>query len=716
MKLCTQYYRPPFPERRRWRDDLAQIRATGFDAIVLTASWAWLEPRPGAYDFGDFDELIGMAGDAGLQVILNTWSELQPLWIHRELPGAELVDHRGQRVVSSPLAYAQFGLTPGGCTDHPEVRDRAGAFLTAIAGHYAGWDQLLLWDCWNEIRWHTQADGYVCHCDHTVARFHDWLRARYGDLDALNAAWHRRYCAWEDVRPVKAPTRTYTDAMAFQAFLADRAAEDLRWRYEAVRAGDPARPILAHTSFPSAWCAGAFFEYELALMRGNDFDLADQVDGFGCSHFPAWIHRNPVEYAARLEATRSAAGDKSCWVAELQGGAAGHGLQPMAPVPGRTQARWVWNGIARGAKGVSFWCWRDEVFSRESSGFGIVGDDGHRDERLAELRRTADLLAAHGELLDAYRPAQAAVGVVLEPGTYQLDWAGRPNAGLTASGSDPFQAGHSVEGYLLALGRMQVPFDLVDPGHALDLSRYRLLVLPWPLLVDPAFGERVVAWVRAGGTLLVEAELDAFDAAGIYRYADERPFANALGLRRLGRRPLDGRAIAYELDGERGELPVATWVVPLDDEGVEVLASDERGATLVRRALGAGAVVAVGSHPALASYHARHAGFEGFLRSLVEASGAAPAIRCDRGDGEVVQWRHGPAGDHLLLFALNEGEAVEATFTLADGLAGEGHAAVDLTRDAPLELARDGAARTLRVPLDAGGYHVIRIGPRAAAA
>lgn len=702
MILCTQYHRPPFPERHRWRDDLADIRATGFDAIVLTAPWAWMEPAPGVYDFADHDELIELAGAAGLQVVVNLWSELQPAWIHRELPDAHMVDHMGRKVISSQLAYAQFGLTPGGCTDHPQVRERAGAFLTATAQRYAGIEQLLLWDCWNEIRWLTQADGYVCHCEHTVAQFRDWLRERHGDLDGLNAAWRRRYTSWEDVVPAKLPTRTYTDAMAFQAFLTRRAARDLRWRRDAVHAGDASRPIVAHTAFPSAFCTGEFFEFEPALARGSDWELVDQVDGLGSSHFPAWIHTSAVDYATRLEASRSAAGDKLYWVSELQGGAAGHGLQAMAPVPGATQARWIWNGIARGAKGVSFWCWRDEVFGRESGGFGIVGDDGHREDRLAQLRRTAGLLHEHGALLDAYRPDPARVGVVLEPATYQLDWAGTLGAGLTASGSDPFQAGHSVHGYLRALERMQVPYDVVDPSHALDLAQYAVLAMPWPLVVDPAFGERVLAWVRAGGTLLVEAELDAFDAEGLYRYHDERPFANALGLRALGRRPLDGRPLAFALDGAQGELAAATWVEPLSDDGeAEVLAGDERGATIVRRRVGEGRVLALGTYAGLAYWHARSADFEGFLRALLDGADALPALRCDAADGEVVQWRLGRAGDATLLFVLNEGEARDAAF---EGPVLAGGSATDLTG---ASVALEGA--TLRLTLAAEGYHVIRI-------
>jgi beta-galactosidase len=706
--LATQYYRAPFPRRERWEADLAEIRATGFDAIGLLIPWAWVEPAPDAWEWEDHDAVIEAAGAAGLKVIPCAMTEMQPLWIHRELPDAHMVDHMGRAVVSSQLSYTHFGIMPGACTDHPAARERAGRFMTALAERYAGAEQILMWDCWNELRWITQADGYVCHCEHTLAAFRAWLRERFGDLDGLNAAWQRRYRSWEDVVPAKLPCRTYTDAMAYAAFLAHRTTTDLAWRRDAIRAGDGSRPVTAHTAFPSAWCTGEFFEYEPALARGNDWDLADLVDGFGSSHFPAWIHTSPLDYGARLEAARCAAGEKPYWVAELQGGAAGHGMQPMAPVAGALQARWVWSGIARGAKGVSFWCWRDEVFGRESGGFGIVGEDGHREERLAHLRRTAGLLREHAALLDAYRPDPARVGVVLEPETYRLDWAATLGGGLTASGTDAYQAGHAVQGYLRAFERLQIPYDLLDPAHAQDLGAYRLIVLPWPLVVDEALGERLLAWVHAGGTLLVEAGLDAFDAAGLYRYPDERPFARALGLRALGRRPLDGRALTCDVGGARFALPAATWVEPLAaGEGDEALGADERGAVVVRRRLGAGGVVALGSHPSIAHWAQRSEDFERFLHAMAADAGALPALRCDHADGERLQWRLGRAGPAAVLVVFNEGdEEMDVTFTAPTGALPEG-AARDVAAGAAAALERAGDELRLRVRLGAEAYAVV---------
>src|SRR5690606_1482645 len=126
---------------------------------------------------------------------------------------------------------------------------------------------LVQWDCWNEMRWLSQTDGYVCYCSRTVDRYHDWLRRRYATLDTLNTAWLRRYCDWRDVIPPNLPTRTYTDSMAWQEFMENRTKEDLRWRYESVRAGDEHRPIVAHAAFPATLGTGEFFAHEMALMR-----------------------------------------------------------------------------------------------------------------------------------------------------------------------------------------------------------------------------------------------------------------------------------------------------------------------------------------------------------------------------------------------------------------------------------------------------------------
>lgn len=710
MILSTQYYRAPFPLQKRWQADLTDIRKTGFDAIYVTAPWSWIEPEPDKYVFDDLDELIERAGAVGLGVIVNLWSEVQPAWIHRILPEAAMIDHMGRAVISSQLAYIHFGLMPGCCTDHPAVREKASSFLRKVAERFSESPYVLTWDCWNEMRWMSQADGYVCYCHHTIERFRSWLKGRYGSLDGLNNAWNRRYSSWLDVQPAKSPTRTYLDAMVWQEFLADRTASDLRWRYEQVRAGDGFKPVIAHAAFPSVFSTGEFFEYEPALARGNDWELAKCVDGYGCSHFPGWIHQSPVEFGSRIEAARSATGDKPYWIAELQGGAAGHGLQAMRPVPGSQQARWVWNSIARGAKGINFWCWRDEVFSRESAGFGIVGEDGCKADRLENLSNLAKLLARHKSLFHEYRPAAARVAVVFEPQVFRLDWASYSPSGLLPAKDQPYPAGHSLQGYLQALERLHTAYDVIDSSQTGDLESYRLLILPWPLVVNRKFSKALIAWIKAGGTLLVEGALDAFDELGRYQYPDERPFVKAIGLVSEGRRLLGKESIDFSINGIEGKLQPARWLEPWRELGQSESQEVDNSRLLFRKPLGAGNVIAVGSFIGLGYWEARYADFESFVRLLVHGCGAEADVRCDSCDGDLLQWRFGISKGTPLLFIINEGEACSTLWRSESSLLEDIHDAEDLITGSQIRLTSSEIGRTFEIKVDAGGSHVVRFG------
>src|SRR4051794_30021575 len=186
MHLSTTYYRSPFPRPHRWRDEIAKLAETGFDTIYLFVTWASIEAVPDQFDFSELDEIVSIAGKHGVKVIFNTATEMQPVWIPRIYPDAGMVDHMGRAVRSSTLAYDNFALMPGGCSDHPQIRSKMEAVFQGIARHFADVSNVLAWDCWNEMRWSSQADGYVCFCQHTIARFRVWLEQRFGSLDAFN--------------------------------------------------------------------------------------------------------------------------------------------------------------------------------------------------------------------------------------------------------------------------------------------------------------------------------------------------------------------------------------------------------------------------------------------------------------------------------------------------------------------------------------------------
>jgi beta-galactosidase len=697
MLLATQYYRPPFPDRTRWKADLSEISSAGFDAIYCWATWAWIEAIPGEYDFDDFDELFDKAAAVDLDVIVTSSAEIHPYWLHREIRDSRMVDHLGREVESSTLAYCHHGVCPGGCTDHPEVRERLGGFLEALSRRYADAANLRAWDCWNEFRWSVQSDGYVCFCPHTVAAFRNWLDAKYGSLDALCEAWRRRYSSWEDVHPGRQPGRGWTETIEFLQFLTWRAADNVRFRVARLRAADPNHDVIAHSVVLSSFMVGGESPYEQPLSRGNDWELAGHLDGFGASHFPAYFHTTLPEYGVRLESARSAAGPRPYWVCELQGGAARNGIMVLPGVSAARMRRWVWEACGRGAKAISFWCWRDEVFGREASGFGIVGDDGHAEERVEALTALTAVLREHGPVLDDYAPAQARVGVIFEPVNHQLEWA--------FDGAEGRQSAGSVLGYLLCLERLQMPYDVLAANHLpADLSPYRLLFLPWAMIVRPEVAEPLAAWIDLGGTLVAESELDAYTELGFYRYPRERPFARRLGIEGRGRRPLPADPnLEFAVAGDELSLRPAGWVEPLAAEGADVLARSGDDAIAIERRFGGGAVVSLGTHLGLAYRNERYEDFERFVRALIDRTGAGPDAELEGPDGEVVQWRFGSAGDRHVLFVVNEGSEAEATFRTALASGGE---MLDLLTRRVVVADRDGDRLEYRLPLDEEGAHV----------
>ncbi|MDR1279620.1 MAG: beta-galactosidase [Opitutaceae bacterium] len=610
MNLGVQYYRPPFPARKFWADDLKCIRDSGLDTLQLWVTWAWVESKPGEYRFEDYDRLVDLAAGAGLEVILSTIAELQPHWIHDVVPGSEMIDNHGHRVVSSLREESNFGLTPGGCTENPVVWERMSGFLREVVLRYRSASHLAGWDAWNELRWHEQSDALVCFCPHCLREFRAWLDSRYGGLDGLNRAWQRRYGNWGEVMPGKLPWRPFTGMMAWQRFVTWKANRHGKRRYDLIKALDPRRAVTVHAGDPSPLTSGsATAPFAYALDRGNDWFFADELDGVGCSSFPRLFGMDDTTFSVRVEFARSAAGAgrgaggtaaprgeatltgrdaratseaggtpaplasppraKKFWLSEVQGGRGSLGFQPTAVVDAASQQRWVWRGFASGADKLLFWCWRDEVFGRESAGFGLIGNDGHAEARIAAMKHTAGILARHRELLAAWEPDTPEVGVLFSPSSYYLHWS------LEGNAVTPRKA---LEGYCRALVYLSIPYTVIEEEHLDALTepaadgadRLRVLFLPRMIVASGKLEEALAAFVRRGGTLVCESECGAFTPEGIYREPGER-FFTRLGLvsgGEAGRRDLpESGVVLCNPPGTDGGLLLSArqWLTPWRD-------------------------------------------------------------------------------------------------------------------------------------------------------
>jgi len=700
MILGVQYYRPPFPEKRYWKDDLSLIRDSGLNTLQLWACWGWIEPEPGIFKFDDYDELIVEARKRGLGVIISTIAEIQPFWIHRLIPDSYMIDHLGNRVISSLRNECNVGLTPGGCSDNPQVLELMANFLKTIAKRYREEKNLLGWDCWNETRWAVQADGYVCYCPHTIKLFREWLKENYKDLEGLNKAWKRRYCQWGDVFPGKLPGRPYTEMMEFLRFLTWRATQHMRFRYQAIKSQDKKHVITAHCGQPAIMSVGGGFEQ--TLCRGNDWHLADQLDGFGSSHFPLVGKFDETTLGMRIEAIHSAARGKIMWVSELQGGSARSGYMVDSSVSRELQQRWVWNSYGRGAKAIIFWCWRDEVFGRESSGFGLSGNDGMAEARFKAMKKTGKIVKMYNELLQAYKPDDPKVGVFFEPDNYYLNWAGDGNSEL---------AGQNLLGYLTALERIHIPYEVVESSHLDILDKLKVLFMPWSLVIQPEVAHHLIEFLKSGGTIFCEAETDSFTPLGFYRYpGKERSFMSAVGISDEGRRVINQERVEVVFKNKKFSLKPSGWFTPLVSKNASILGKDVNGnALFLKQKLGKGEIYVVGTFIGLPYYRKRYRDFKDLLFEIVEQKGGIPELKMEsKEDIKALQWRTGISGKYRLLFLINSGSKRSVLVSAPKKFFGGSSAVEELCTGEKIPIKIKGNRKGIQTIIESGDFAVLR--------
>lgn len=643
IHLGTQYYRPPFPENRYWDDDMRLMADSGLNTVQLWVVWAWVEAQPDHFDFSDYDGLVETAAKHGLEVVLSTIAAIHPYWIHRIVPGSEMVDNMGNVIVSSNRGECHYGLTPGGSISHPGVWERMAKFISATVRQYRDAENLAGWDAWNELRWNVQADGLVDYSPYAIQEYRRWLDERYGGLEGLNRAWKRRYPSWEDVLPGKMPDRPYTEMIAFQHFLTWRSVEHAWKRYDLIKSLDPKRPVTVHGGQPTVLHGSDSYPGATALHRGNDWFFAERTDGIGCSSFPLWGGRemDAEGFANRLQFLASARQGKRMWLSELQGGRSNIGFAVHQSVDPASQQRWIWTGLATGADTILFWCWRDEVFGRESNGFGLAGNDGLADERLAAMKKTGDVLSQDGELIEGFEPTRPKVGVFFSPQSYYIHWAQNGTARTPLSG---------IQGYASALIRRGIPYKIIEEEHLGELDGIEILFMPRAMVLDAETTDALVRFVEGGGTIVCEAETGAFSSAGIYRYPEERPFAVATGVREVGRRILEDDTLAISVGDRELTVHAADMATPFLVDGAAKAA--------VEVAHGSGRFYFVGSFlgDEYQSCLNEHGGcpfaddFEEFVAAAAAAASVTPAIEIAEAEGEFVDVRWGHSGDATLVF------------------------------------------------------------------
>jgi beta-galactosidase len=575
-----------------WRKDLERIKSLGFNTVRTWVEWTAGEPREGEYHLEQLDLMLKLAEEVGLKVIVQTYVDSAPDWVGVRYPDGHFVAQNGQSIPSQ--------AAPGFCFDHPGVRKATLAFLKEVARHAARSRAFYGWDLWSEphiINWaeiNYIPNASFCYCPYSIARFRQWLQKKYGGIEELNKAWYRRFQDWKEVEPPRFDTiLSYTDYMDWRVYVTQKLAEDLRARSQAVKEILPDRVTTSHAAGPSA-----FQSFAGGDGNPDDYLMYKSVDYYGTSLYPKHSlppHMSPTRVMMAVDLTRSAGRNRGFYIGELQAGFGVRGDVVSQEITPSDIVRYMWTAVSRGARGINIYALYPMSSGYESGGYGLIDLDGTLTPRSEAAGQAARQIGANADLLVKSHPKPAEAAIVVNQLTNLIGGAGHLyNRGAVS---------RSLSGYYRIFSERNIPVDFIDAAELTreQVKAYKLIVLPYPILMLANEASVLETYVREGGRLLVEARPGWVDERGnAQEVVPGFGWERMLGVREKSVAPKP--ELAFRWGGERIPGAVFEERFTVLDPAAKPLAWFEDGSPAAfEHKYGSGSAIIVGTFPGQAN-------------------------------------------------------------------------------------------------------------------
>ena len=490
----ADYYPEQWPEEF-WESDAERMAEAGISAVrLMEFAWAVLEPSQGNYDFRLFDRVLDIFARRGFQIVLGTPTATVPSWMADN-------DIFQVHPVHGPR---NFGTRRQACLNAPEYLSACESIVRACAQHFSGAPGVVGWQVDNELG-HEGSD--LCVCAHCRGAWHLWLETRYGSLAELNRVWgsvfwSTTYTDWSQIpQPGPQVMSIHNPGLIldYYRFLSDSNVRFLESQVGILRSLGPAAWEITTDSFipPNGHC--------IDLRR-----LFDGLDEVGVNNYPVWGGQAepiaPEMHSLAIQLFRGLKPREDFTVFEQICGFQGHRELGYLPPPEQI-VHWTNHVIAHGARRVFYFRWRTARTGQEQLCHGLV-DPGRDDTPHFRALRQAwrDRRTDYAKILRSKRSVQALLLWSKDESHIVKDqWL---------STGFPYDAGFIDAGYDVELAHAAAPLVVFNAGFdvretaavsawPIDLSAYKLVVLPLKQLGDPRLEAALDQWVRDGGTLVL---------------------------------------------------------------------------------------------------------------------------------------------------------------------------------------------------------------------
>ena len=582
------------------------MQEAGVNLVSLGVfSWAFLEPRPGQFEFSWLDHVMDLLHEHGVSVNLATATASPPPWLAHYHPE------------TLPLTAEGVRLWPGGrqhyCPSSPVYRDHAVRLVRNLAERYSDHPALAMWHVNNEYGCHVSK----CYCDVSAEAFRGWLRERYGDVDALNEAWgtafwSQRYSDFAEINPPRrAPTfPNPTQALDFKRFSSDALLECFELERAILRELTPGVPLT--TNFMGFFKPVDYWKWARRedIVSHDHYSDPDDPEAH-------------VGAAMSYDLMRSLGGGQPWLLMEQSPGHVNWRERNLVKPPNQMRL-WSYQAVARGADGVMFFQWRASKAGAEKFHAGMIPHGGTETRVWREVADLGRELAGLGEL-DGTR-SSADVAILFDWNSWwALETSSKPSVDVRQL--------EQLLSYYHVLFQANVPVDFVSADG--DLSPYRVVLAPNLYLASKETARRVADHVASGAkfvTSFFSAIVDENDHVYLGGYPG--PWRDLLGIvvEEFVPFPEGHEGTIRAAPGKVWNCSIWSEVVAL--RGAEAMATFEGGickglAAVTRNEVGAGAAYYLATRPAQ-SFMADLPGWgvprrwcRGFLRAC-RSGGRAP--------------------------------------------------------------------------------------------
>ncbi len=459
-----------------WDEDMRLMKLAHTNEMTMGIfSWAELEPEEGVYDFSVLDTLMDKIYQNGGRVILATPSGARPHWLSDKYPEVLRINVQGHK--------ERFNRRHNHCATSPAYRERVRIINEKLAERYANHPALIGWHLSNEY-------GGFCYCDLCAEKFRTWLKEKYGTIDELNRRWWTRFWShrYSSFAQIDPPAPVIGEAFVqglhldWKRFNSDNIIDFVQNEISAVRKFSD-KPITTN-------CMG--FNPEI-----NHRDLEKHLDFFSQDEYPLWANGTKVtaeRLAFLLDYCRGIKHGQPFIMMESAPGIHVSAMRFKKTKTDRQQLLEAVKMISHGSDSVLYFQWRKGRGAHEKFHGAVVDHYGKEDTRVFKnVAKVGQMLEKMDDIVGSV--VNSEVAITFDTPTR---WALNGSADIGDWSDNGYHS--TAFAFQSAFYRRNIPVDMV--GYDVDFSKYKVVILTAPYMMEQALADKIKAYVENGGIVL----------------------------------------------------------------------------------------------------------------------------------------------------------------------------------------------------------------------